>query len=144
MKLKVFASLAEDINNGWVWVPESLVGERTIVRIINKNSGKFAFCEVLQIGENYLNRYNTNDRTFQIRDKTASIVMSEWYRKKLGIKKTQDEIEFDFVITDNYLGHVGASLQHPQIVVRLAMKLAIISVVLGAVGVCLGICGAGR
>ena len=144
MKLKVFASLAEDINNGWVWVPESLVGERTVIRIENKKSGKVVYCEALQIGENYLKRYNKNNSTYQIHDKNSSIVMSEWYRKKLGITKTQEEIEFVIVTNDNPWGHLRASLHHPQIVVRLAMELAIISVVLGAIGAYLGVFGTGK
>lgn len=138
MKLKVFASLAEDINSGWVWVPESFVGERTVVRIRHKKTGKAVYCEALQVGGNYLKRYNTNERTKKITDKDASIVMSEWYRKKLGVENTQEEIEFVIVAKNNPWGHLRASLQHPQIVVRLAMELAILSVVLGVVGVYLG------
>ena len=141
MKLKVFASLSEDINNGWVWVPESLVGERAVVRIKNSDSGKVVFCEALQIGENYLKRYNTNDSTYRINDRNGSIVMSEWYRKRLGIPDTRIEIEFEVIKKDNLWGQLRASLHHPQIVVRLAMKLAIISVVLGAIGVYLGVVG---
>lgn len=144
MKLKVYASLAEDINNGWVWVPESLMRERTVVRIKNEKSGKFVYCEALQIGENYLKRYNTNDRTYQITDKSSSVVMSEWYRKKLGIDKTQDEIEFGVVRKDHPWGHLRASLHHPQIIVRLAAELAILSVVLGVIGVYLGLGGSGK
>lgn len=144
MKLKVFASLAEDINNGWVWVPESLVADRTVVRIKNKNPGNSVYCEALPIGENYLKRYNTNNRTYKINDTNVSIVMNEWYRKKLGITKTQEELEFDIVTKDNPWGHLRASLQHPQIVVRLAMELAIIGLVLGVVGIYLGICGTGK
>ena len=141
MKLKVFASLSEDINNGWVWVPESLVGERSVVRIENKKLGKVVFCEALQIGDNYLKRYNTNDRTHRISDKAESIVMSEWYRKKLGITSTQTEIDFEIAKKDSPCGHVRAPLHHPQIVVRLAIELAILSVVLGAIGVYLGVVG---
>lgn len=88
MKLKVFASLSEDINNGWVWVPEILIGERTVVRVKNSDLGKVVFCEALQIGDNYLKRYNKNDRTYRINNKNESILMSEWYRKKLGIPKS--------------------------------------------------------
>lgn len=138
MKLRVFASLSEDINNGWVWVPESLVGERTVVRIKNNESVKVVYCEALQIGENYLNRYNTNDRTYRITDRNRSIVMNEWYRKKLGITTTQTAIEFDVVKKDNPWGHLRASLHHPQIVVRLAMELAILGFALGMVGAYLG------
>lgn len=141
MKLKVFASLSEDINNGWVWVPESFVSERAVVRIKNSSSGRVVFCEALQIGDNYLKRYNANDRTYLINDQNESIVMSEWYRKKLGIIETQTEIEFEIVKKDNFWSHLRASLHHPQIVVRLATGLAILSVVLGVIGVFFGVAG---
>ncbi len=141
MKLRVFASLSEDINSGWIWVPQNLVNERTVVWIKNSNSGKAVFCEALQIGENYVNRYNTNDRTYCLVDKNVSIVMNEWYRKKLGISETQTEIDFKVVTKDNPWGHLMACLHHPQIIVRLAMELAIVSVVLGLIGICLGVVG---
>lgn len=139
MKLKIFASLAEDINNGWVWVPENVVGERSVVRLKNKSSSKIVYCEALQLGQNYMERYNTNHRTHPISDPTASIVMNEWYRKKLGVRETRTKIDVDLVKADHFWGHMRACLHHPQIVVRLAMELAILSVVLGAVGVYFGI-----
>jgi len=138
MKLKVFASLSEDINNGWVWVPESLVDERVVVRIKNKESGKVVFCEALQIGNNFLSRYNTNNRTHPVTDIDGSIVINEWYRKKLGITVTQTEVKFEVTKKDNPWGHLNATLQHPQIVVRLSMELAILGFVLGLLGTYLG------
>lgn len=139
MKLKVFAALAEDINNGWVWLPEGMVNERTTVRIKSLNSGQSVYCEALLIGANYVKRYNANDNTYQINDKLETIIVNEWYRKKLGIPKTQTETDFEIVEWDNPIGHLFACLQHPQIVVRLASELAIISVLLGIVGICIGI-----
>lgn len=135
MKLRVYASLSEDINNGWVWVPETVVSERTVVRIKNRQSGKVVYCEALQIGDNYLKRYNTNDRTYRINDKSGAIVMSEWYRKKLRVKETRTEVAFEVKESDHVWGHLRASLHHPQLVVRLAMRLAIVSVVLGIIGI---------
>jgi len=40
MKLRVYASLAEDINNGWVWVPENLTQQRSVVKLKNIDSGE--------------------------------------------------------------------------------------------------------
>lgn len=68
--------------------------------------------------------------------------MKEWYRKKLNISETQQEINFDIIIKDSVWGHLRASLHHPQVVVRLAIKLAILSVILGFISVYFGICGA--
>jgi hypothetical protein len=144
MKLTLFASLAEDINNGWVWVPEDIVSERTVVRIKNKDTKKVVYCEALQIGSNYLKRYNTNDRTHKITEKGRSVVISEWYRKKLGISGTQVDVDFEIEVKDNPWGHLRAALHNPQIVIRLAMELALLSVVLGAIGIYLGIGSTGK
>jgi hypothetical protein len=58
MKLKVFAALSEDINNGWVWLPKSVVKARTIVKISNPSTHKSVYCEAIQIGANFQKRYN--------------------------------------------------------------------------------------
>ena len=58
MKLRVFASLSEDINNGWVWLPESIVPKRIVVKLRNLDSKKSVYCEALPIGKNFVTRYN--------------------------------------------------------------------------------------
>jgi hypothetical protein len=133
MKLRVFASLVEDLNQGWVWLPEKTVSERAVVKIKNLDSGKVIYCEALQLGENYLHRYNTNDRTFKITDKNSTIVANEWYRRKLQIENTYDSVEFDISKCENPYGHLRACLDNPQIVIRLATELGIISVILGLI-----------
>jgi len=135
MKLLVYASLAEDINNGWAWLPEKIVGQRNVIKLKNSDSGKSVFCEALQIGDNYLARYNDGGRTNKIKNKSSSIVLNEWYRKKLGIETTQKEYSFEVEVVDNPWGHIRASLHHPQIVVRIAVELAILSVILGIAGI---------
>lgn len=134
MKLRVFASLADDINNGWVWVPENVVVQRNVIKLQNLDSGKTVFCEALQIGENFISRYNDAEKTFRITDKDKAIVINEWYRNKLGITKTQQEHGFKITVTDNPWGHIRASLHHPQIVVRISIELAILGVLLGVFG----------
>jgi len=137
MRLKVYASLAEDINNGWVWVPESIVSERVVIKVKNCDSGRSVYCEVIPFGDNFVSRYNQGNR-YSISDRDASVVVNEWYRKKLGIGFTQTDCEFQIKRADNPYGHLKASLQHPQIVVRLAMEFSIVGLVLGIVGLVLG------
>jgi hypothetical protein len=134
MKLRVYASLAEDINNGWVWVPECLTQKRSVVKITNIDSGKKIYCEVLPISDNFKIRYNEGNRTFKISDKEISIVINEWYRHKLCINKTQEEYNFEVMVSDNYLGHIMASLHHPQVIVRIATNLGILGLLLGVIG----------
>ena len=142
IKLKVFASLSEDINNGWLWVPEHVVKNRSVVKIkdLEPDSGKSVFCEAIPIDENFISRYNKSELTHEIKDKKASIVINGWYRKKLGIWEIQQEEQnFQITVADNCWGHIRASLHHPQNVVRLAVTLAIISVILGIMSLVLGI-----
>jgi hypothetical protein len=72
MRLKVFAALAEDISKGMVWVPESVVEKRTVVKIKNISSNKVVFCEALQAGDNYIKRYSQDGR-FGVEEKEISI-----------------------------------------------------------------------
>jgi hypothetical protein len=139
MKLRVFASLVDDMNHGWTWVPEKVMRERAVVKIKNVDAGKSVFCEVLPIGENYLHRYNANNRTHQIIDANSTIVVSEWYRRKLGVDNTFDTVDFEISICENAYGHLRACFHHPQIVVRLATELGVISASLGLLSVIMAI-----
>jgi hypothetical protein len=136
MKLRVFASLAEDINNGWVWLPESVTPKRVVVQVRNLGNRRSVYCEALPIGTNFITRYNHAGNTIAIENSGSCIVLNEWYREKLGIQSTQIEHDFEITTADNPYGHFRASLSHPQIVVRLAMELAIVGLVLGIIGLC--------
>lgn len=133
MKLRVFASLADDINNGWVWLPESIVSKRIVVRVRNLDNNKSVYCEALPIGKNFVTRYNRADNTVEITNPDLCIVVNEWYREKLDIASTGTVHEFKVTPADHPYGHFRASLAHPQIVVRLAMELSIVGFVLGVI-----------
>lgn len=136
-KLKVLAALAEDINNGWVWLPERIIPERSLIRIRNCETGMAVYCEAIPIGNNFVSRYSRNRKSENKsaeEDLKTSVVINEWYRKKLGIKSTKVECRFEISIEGNFYGKIMASFQNPQVVVRLAMGLALIGVVLGIVG----------
>lgn len=140
MKLKVYASLSEDSNNGWIWLPDIIINKRAVLKLQNLDNNKSVYCEALPIGENFLRRYKLAD-TVLIENQDKIIVMNEWYREKLCITSTQVEHNFRVKKVNNPYGHIKASLDHPQIVVRLAMELAVIGFVLGIVGLALGIIG---
>lgn len=140
MKLKIYAALSEDINNGWVWLPESIVAARNVVKISNPSSRKKIYCEALSIGPNFKKRYDQKAGC-QIEDPSCAIIINEWYRHKLGIFETQAIEDLDISTFDNILGKIWASLDHPQNVVRLASLLGILSAFLGIVGIWLAIKG---
>jgi hypothetical protein len=143
-KLKVYATLAEHFELGNVWLDNSDFITRSIARITRKNNNKKnrVWCETQRIDKNYLKSYNdTGAGRWHINEPEGAIVMSKWYRDKLGIS-TQEEYEFEIErpnpLQKLYWG-LKVSCQHPQSAVRLATKLAIVSVALGIIGFILGI-----
>lgn len=137
MKYKIFAALQEDINTGWIWIGKPKIHQRAVVRIVNKKNGKKIYCEALSIDENFRKKYKEDNR-IPIGEPDYSIVINEWYRKRLGNIMTQSDYDLGIKETNNIFGRVYATLQHPQVVVRIAMKLGIVSVILGFVGLILG------
>jgi len=136
--MKIYASLDEDIGEGFVWLQKPGLPTRGIVRITNADSGRNIFCEALQFEKNFLEKYNQSPR-FVIERPDLSIVMSGWYRTRLGDLQTQREYPLEIATADSWYGKIRACTHHPQVVVRLAVWLGVLSVVLGIAGVLLGV-----
>jgi hypothetical protein len=139
--MKVFAALKEDVHQGWVWLLDSPLKSRSVVRISNPATGKKIYCEAMQIDDNFLRDYNNSDYRYPLSDPAHSIVMGGWYRAKLGDIPKQIEIELTVKACDTRWGKFRACLDHPQIVVRVAAWLGAISVGLGLLGAILGALG---
>jgi superoxide dismutase len=136
MKYRVYAARTEEIGAGWVWIGKPPASSRCIVKITNRQKHATVICEALQIDKNFLNGYNRCGR-IRIDQPDSAIVINAWYRHHLGEIPTKSEQEL--TITPCNIGQIRACLQHPQVVVRLATWLGIISVVLAVVGVVLGV-----
>jgi len=136
---KVYASLNEDIDTGRCWISTPKVPTRSIISM-KSESGKRTYCEAMQIESNFLNHYNVKATTKKIDLDTEPnvIVMSEWYRHRLGDLETQQEYEIEIASKDNYWAKFRACCHHPQIVVRLTTWLALLAIILGVIGVVLG------
>ena len=128
--LTVFAALRDDFNQGWVWLQNPELPARSVVKITNCTNNKAVYCEALQIESNFLSEYNQSPR-FPITDPSASIVLSYWYRAKLGGIATQSDLAFTIRPANSPWGKFRACTNHPQTVVRVAAWLGLISVLLG-------------
>lgn len=138
MEYRVLASLRDELNQGWVWVTNSGLESRSVVKITNKKTNKTIYCECLEIDENYIFVYNNPPRE-NIDKNKATITISAWYRKRLGGINTKTNQELEIRTANSWVGKLRANLQHPQVVVRMATWLALISVGLGTLGVCLSL-----
>ena len=135
MEYRVLASLREDLNQGWVWLTNSGLGSRSVVKITNKKNEKSIYCECLEIDDNYLFVYNNRPRE-DIDATKPTITVSSWYRMKLGGIGTKTKHELEVRVANSWWGKIRANLQHPQVAVRVATWLGIISIALGVVGFC--------
>lgn len=133
-----YASLDDDISEGFVWLQRPELPARCVVRIENPDGRHAVYCEALQIEANFLTKYNQTPR-YHILVPTSAIVMSSWYREKLGRLGTQEEYQLQITRSDAWWGKLRARMQHPQIVVRVAAWLGVVSVALGALSVTLGV-----
>ena len=139
MKYKVLASLRDEMNQGWVWSTNSSFNVRSIVKIINLENKKSIHCEHLQIEDNYINTYNDNHKRYKIKKDNKTIIVNAWYRDKLGNIETKKYHNLELKAASSLWGKFQANINHPQVVVRMATWLSIISVLLGIIGVCLGL-----
>jgi hypothetical protein len=135
--MKIYASLDDDISEGFVWLKKSDLPHRCPVKIRNPENRRSVFCETLQFEQNFLRRYNQPPR-ITIANEESSIVMSTWYRARLGGLETQKEYPLE-VTGAGWWGKMRACMDHPQLVVRVAFWLGVLSIVLGGIGVGLGI-----
>jgi hypothetical protein len=138
MNYRIFAAVASDVDAGWVWISAPRLPSRCVVRIVNPSNKAVVYCEALQIDENFLSAYNCDGRCTINRDQCA-LVINAWYRKRLGDIPTQSDQDLNVVAADNPKGKLLSCLQHPQVVIRMGMWLAILSVLLGLLGVALGL-----
>lgn len=138
MPYKIYAALAEDISSGWVWVGGFEGEQRSVVRLRNDRTRKTVHCEALKIDKNFLAKYKQGN-TLTIENESNAIVANEWYRRKLGVVNTNSDERISFREANHLIGRLMASIQHPQVVVRLATWLGLLSLVLGAIGVWLGL-----
>lgn len=142
MKYRIYASLFEEKDAGWVWIDNPKLPPRCIVRIRNLKNGKSIYCEALQIDKGFMHRYNKDPR-IHIEDPKSALVINRWYREGLSKRRgdfesrTNQELnitQFNNCIT-KCIARIFSCLGHPQIIVRISTWLAIISIVLGLLSV---------
>ena len=138
----IYAALYENFSDGVVWLSIDGLPPRCVVKITNIESGHSVFCQALQFDANFLRRYNNGPGTRCIESPESSIVMSYWYRAKLGGCKALEtgpnhtlQIKAAKPWTRWWWG-IRACMHHPQLAIRVAVWLATVSIISSAVLSC--------
>ena len=140
-KYRVYAALSEDISAPYIWASNLPIQQRPIAKITNLDTNSSVVCQVLRVDQNFRKKYNRSPNTLNLPATDPVVVMNKWYRSRLGITK---EFDSDLEIGPiwqwfHWLAEIQASYSHPDHNIRLAVKLALLSVILGLVGLALGI-----
>jgi len=133
--LEVYASFQEDSNVGWVWIPPlDTIHSRDHIEVSQTNNS--VICVARVIDKNFLYLYNKAPRNI-ITDENNAIIISEYYRDKLGGIKTGQKYDFEIkrICKLNFVSKTRALMQHPDNAVKIACWLALVSVGLSILGV---------
>jgi hypothetical protein len=122
-----------EMNEGWVWVSNDNFRPRSVIKIEHKINKTSVYCEHLKIDDKFVNIYNAS-KNEKINRRERTIVISQWYRDKLDID-TNKRYDLQITPANCWWGRYRACRDHPQLVVRLSINLAIISVVLGILSI---------
>ena len=142
-KYRIYAAIRDDVSSGWIWINNKKIQQRSILFIYNPQNKKYLYSEALKIEGNYLRNYNqSNSGRIPLligNENEPVIVINEWYRHKLGDIQTQEYCELEITEENNCVGWIMACLHHPQIIVRIATILAIISIFISIISVVIAI-----
>lgn len=136
--MRIFASMWEDAQQGWVWLCVQGLPPRSVVKITNTQTGASIYCEALYIDNNFLRTYNQSPR-HPISEPECSLVANAWYRAKLGCPDTQRDVPLTVKRASSFFGRYMACVHHPQAVVRVASWLGALSLALGVISLGLGV-----
>jgi hypothetical protein len=140
-KCKISAAMHDEIDKGWIWL---LLDEGFSSRMTIKISHgeKSIHCEYRKIDANFVKVYHRDKEcgNSKIELDPQYVVISDWYRKALGIKGTTHELpsqEIALTITRpswRWLADLMAGCQHPEPGARVATQIAIWGIWLGFAG----------
>jgi hypothetical protein len=136
MKYKIYAALAEEENEGWVWFKTPKLNTRTLVKLHSSKTRRTVFCQSRKIDDNFLKRYNECPRIRIQNGKEEPLVIGEWYRDALGGFDTQTEVDVEISPLKIPLWReLRAACHHPDIVARIGTRLGILGAWLGIIGI---------
>jgi len=161
MNVEIRPALPEDHDSGSVWLTlPSSIPHRSIVKITRQPDGERIYCEGLAIGFYFVERYNQrikdkypeleltprfneSDRLLLDDQDEGLIFINAYYREKLGRPEQFRFVQLQVSRADGFWNHMRASFEHPQLGIRLSIKLGLwgllLGSLLGALSVVLGV-----
>jgi hypothetical protein len=132
VQYQIRSALHEEAKEGWVWIFPPQRPSTIHIQIRNSATGRTVVCEQREIDANFRWLYNARQLTRSLPPDENVIVISSYYRDRLGVAvDTDDPQDLNITATRGPLAGLSAGLKHPASVVRTATWLGILSVLLG-------------
>jgi hypothetical protein len=110
----------------WVWTNDECIPYRKYIIVKNKKNNKSIKVFQRTLEENYVNRYNNSSSNIINLNNDKYIVISEYYRKKLGIDNNDNTADIEVK-----KAKCQFSSYHPDPTVQFAKTCSITALILG-------------
>jgi hypothetical protein len=129
---RIYAALSSEAREGWVWLPR--IADLTSKTIRIRRSNYSVVCEKRIVDTNFRAEYHSRPNTKTLPDTDDFIVISTWYKEKLGIF-AETECTLQIQNADGFVDkHFRAFLDHPNPAIRVSIVMGTISLALGVLG----------
>jgi hypothetical protein len=135
----IYAALHEESKEGWIWLPSAPGLSTDYVGIHNPRNGRVVVCERRTADENFRKLYDSAGSTIQLAETHRFVVMSAWYRERLGIFDTRAEVPLEIENRSGLWAAYRAFSQHPSPAIRMSIGLAALSIMLAILSVLEGL-----
>ncbi len=140
-KFRVYPSKLEESKEGWVWIPPNIEVNTEFIEIRNPNNKKKIICEKRFLDDNYIRNHKTLQKVENCQNEC--IIMNEFYRNRLGIRKyseTREYVELEIrEVKCPITKYLIAPLHHPNSFVRISITIGIISLAIGLLSIILSL-----
>ena len=133
---RIFVSKKEEDFENWFWSNDKNI--EGFAKIFNPLNKKSIVIYKRDMDDNHIDDYNKRESTYNIKKEELSIVLNEFYRKKLEIEKNQ---KLKLVIKNaSFVDKIFYSnWSHPNPTISMSYKINITSILLGLISLILGV-----
>jgi len=139
--MQIYKSIYEESNEGWIWISSmNGIKSRQLIHVKNTQTDKSIYVSCRIIDNDFIKIYNAGNNRKKM-NLNNSMVISSYYRDLLEINENVDISTFEIKLIEKkqICKKIQFLTKHPDLALRLATELAIISVTIGFVSILISI-----
>lgn len=131
----VLKARRQDMDRLCVWIKSDKIGWKTDIVRIATAGGKTVYAQCRKVDHNYAEEFRKHEAQYAIiKGKADVVVMSQYYREKLGIEDSTQKTTPLRITQANVIEDLWwAACCHPERFAHISFRLAIVGVLIGLV-----------